>query len=70
MNDRKRKYNPTAIRELRVQQGLSLRGFGAKIQAHPNLIMDWESGRVKPSMATMEKIMAAFNIDESIFFTG
>ncbi len=65
-----RKYKPSVIKDLREKNNLSVREFAAKIGSHRNMVIEWEHEHVRPSLATMEKIMAAFNVDESIFFSG
>ena len=68
MTKQYRRYNFLAIKNLRARHNLSTREFAQKIQSHANVVLEWESGRIKPSITTIEKIMAAFEVTEDIFF--
>jgi transcriptional regulator with XRE-family HTH domain len=61
-------FDSNSILALRRRHGLSMQGFGDKIGVHRNLVNDWEKGRVKPSMATIEKIIRAFDLKDVNYF--
>ena len=64
-----RSYDQEAIKRLRKEKGLTCRQFAKQIGTHSNNVLEWEHGRTRPSITTLEKIMHAFSVSEKIFFT-
>src|SRR5512143_557339 len=56
------------LRELRKQQGLSLRALAEKSGLSANTISLIENGKTSPSVATLQQIALALNITITAFF--
>lgn len=56
------------LRELRRQQGLSLRALAEKSGLSANTLSLIENGKTSPSVATLQQIALALNIPITAFF--
>jgi transcriptional regulator with XRE-family HTH domain len=54
-----------AIRELRVERGLSQETLAEKADIHPTWVSHLESGRKNPAWGTVERIAGALNVPVS-----
>lgn len=61
-------YRQEAIRELRVQKGLSQAEFGKKVGIDQRQLSRYESGVNVPSMRNLTKIATALDVPVTIFF--
>ena len=59
-----------AVRRLREQQGLSLRGLASATDFSPSFISQLENGLVSPSIASMERIVGSLGISLGEFFAS
>ncbi|MFH1090988.1 MAG: helix-turn-helix transcriptional regulator [Pseudomonadota bacterium] len=62
------KYDPDSIRRLRRHLGLTKREFGEKIGMTKQYVHSLELGLRRPNVRTLEKIMAAYQVEAQIFF--
>lgn len=58
------------VRELRTQQGLSLRTLATRTDFSPSFISQVENGVVSPSISSMEKIANALGVTLAEFFAA
>ena len=63
-------FDRKSIRRLRKSLGLTCREFGDRLGVTRQAIQNWETetSQTKPTVKTLEKIMAEFGVDESFFF--
>jgi len=58
------------VRQLRTDQGMSLRTLATRTNFSPSFISQLENGVVSPSIASMEKISNALGVTLAEFFTA
>ena len=58
------------LRQLRTQQGLSLRALAQKSGLSHSFICDIEHGRCGLSIASLQALARALGVDERLFFEG
>ena len=66
---RHKRFNSGALINLRRSKNLNKKEFAAIVGTHRNNVMNWENGKIKPSMTMFERILNSFKIDDAnIFF--
>lgn len=64
-----KRYAPQTITRIRENLSMTKQAFADRIGIHRNVLNDWESGKTRPSMTSLEAIMVAFSLnDANIFF--
>lgn len=64
------KFKHENIRKLRKKHKLTVYAFGKKLGNKPNfVIVGWESGKIVPTVPSIEKMCDEFGVDPNYFFT-
>ena len=61
-------FQKNKIKELREQRGLSKRQLAKMLEVPRQSVIQWEDGTCCPSVRTLGKICAGFNVSPSYFF--
>lgn len=62
------RFRKSSIRDLRANEGLSLRDFAKRLGTSPVTVNNWELGIAKPGMSYLERICQEFDVHPGFFF--
>jgi len=61
-------FNPDRLEALRLAHGLTRSEFAARIGISRQIVHAWMSGNTRPTVAKLELVARAFNVDSKYFF--